>query len=337
MPRKQKASGAAHSNGRALIVLDQGREAYDRAVSMHQQPLPRLIPNFEKALVQIAQANIDEIGPLLNDADKLLACARILENREAEEDWAEIKLRALRHLGEIEQKLQKVGGPGRGKRIAGPGKCFQLKAAGISTSRAHRGKKAFAIPEDEFDRFLAECRQQRRPANFEDMMKTVLKRHQVNGGVRSRPWTNNVEALFGCKASGEKLSAEGETYQRMQRHSVEKQFEIVAATVAKWPDRGDEGEHSRKWRTLLKRFLPDHLNNLLQDLSQRPLAEHHQFLHRLTKGENEQFSSVVDFNEVTREDHEEQERRQPQATKVRRKRNRATAGSQSGSASRCSG
>jgi hypothetical protein len=288
---------------------------------MHQQPLSRLIPNFEKACLQIAQANIDEIGPLLDDADKLLACARILENHEAEEDWAEIKLRALRHLGEIEQKLQKAGGPGRGKRIAGTGKCFRLKAAGISTSRAHRAKKVLAIPQEEFDRYLAECREQRRPAWFEDMMKTVVKSQQVDGGVRSRPWTNNIEALFGCKASGEKLNAAGETYQRMQRHSVEQQFKIIVATASRWPDRGEDGEYSRKWRTLLKRLLPDDLDNLLQDLSQRPVDQHDQFLSHLTKGEHEQYSSVVDFTEVTRDAHEQEQqpRRTARTKKVERR------------------
>src|SRR5262249_40868413 len=159
------ASGATHSHGRALIaVIDPQRAAYDRAVRELERPRPDLIPKYERMRQALAECcRLDEAKKISAKASALHAYARQLHDHEVETCMAEIKLRALRRIGEIYLGLKRAPGPGRGhKRLARAGKSFELKAAKISPSRAHRAVVACQIPQKEFDRYIAECREQHR-------------------------------------------------------------------------------------------------------------------------------------------------------------------------------
>lgn len=73
---------------------------------------------------------------------------------------ADLKLRATRRLGELSRELEGTGPKGgRPKNVPGSGKVSTksetLKAAGLSTSAAHRAEKVAEIPEEAFEAYMA--------------------------------------------------------------------------------------------------------------------------------------------------------------------------------------
>jgi hypothetical protein len=275
------------------LLVDPHRVAFEQARAPHQQPLPDILPYYEQTCKQIAECvRLDELSNIVKENDKWRAIARILENQEAEINLAEIKLRALRRLGELSSKLKKASGPGRGKRLPRRGKSFRLKREGFSTSTAQRGEQLYKM-RDEFDRYLAECRERGQPASLEH----ILRRQQLNPGIQTRPWTNNDAGLFGQDAKG--LSPTGRLFKIAKRQSdLDKVKLIIAlgATLSESP-----------WKPLLAWLFTDgQASNLAQDLSQRPLADHEPHLSRLAQ-KPKPISGALDWNEVTKDAHDQQQ------------------------------
>jgi hypothetical protein len=268
----------------ALLDDDPHRVAFEQARAPHQQPLPDLIPYYEQTCKQIAECvRLDELSNIIKESDKFRAIARILENREAEKDMAELKLLALRRLGELSSKLKKASGPGRGKRLPRRGKSFRLKREGFSTSTAQRGEQLYKM--GEFDRYLAECREQ-----YADL----LRRRQLRPGIQTRPWTNNDEGFFGQDAKG--LSQTGRLFKTAKRLPDLDKLKLIIRLGDSLPE---------KWQPLLAWVFTDHqASNLVQDLSQRPLADHEPLLSRLAQ--RPQPISALDWNEVTKDAHHQQ-------------------------------
>jgi hypothetical protein len=313
MSRRKRSKDAARSNGRALVAID---PAYEQAVRKHERALPDLMPNYEKICQDIAECwRVDEVKEIDDKAEALRCYARIIHNHEAQTKWALVRVRAWHRIGEITRSVKTAPhGPGRGhKSRPGAGTPFPSKTAflrdlGISRSRANLGEHISKNAMKEFEDCAAKGLAQGQAVGFEEMVDTVLKRRRLNPGVRTRPWSNNDEGLFGLEANGEKLSYAGRLYRMTKRLSVAERIKHIVRVAADLPE--------RPWHPVLGwLFTEREVTNLLQDLSQRPLAEHEKLLHDLTKDNHEQYSSVVDFNEVTKEAHKQQEQRRPPRTK----------------------
>jgi hypothetical protein len=281
------------------LLADPQRVAFERARAQHHQALPDIIPYYEKTCKQIAECvRLDELSNIVKENDKLRAIARILENQEAEINLAEIKLRALRRLGELSFGLKKATGPGRGKRLPRRGKSFRLKRAGISTSTAQRGEQLYKM-RDELDRYLGEWREQNRPAHIADL----LRRRQLRPGIETRPWTDDVEGLFESDAKGP--SDAGRLCAKAMRLSVPDKIEFIIALGGTVPE---------QWHDVLAWVFRDRqANKLAQDLYQRPVAEREPHLRRLAQ----KHGAIValDWNEQTKEFHHQQKRHQPRSKK----------------------
>jgi hypothetical protein len=303
---ERQVNGAPHSNVRALIAVD---PAYQAAIRKHERPLSALMPDYERVCKEIAECwRIDEVKKIDDKVEALRCYARQIHNLEAQTKLTLIRARAWQQIGKISLTLEKAPhGPGRGhKSRPGSGTAFKiatLRAAGVSRNRANVAEHISRIELKEFENEAVNWLEQGRSVGLEELINTVLKRHQLKPGVRVRPWSNNDEALFGLEANGEKPSYAARTYRMTKRLSAAEKVKHIVRVSA------DLSE--RLWHPLLGWvFQDDQVTNLLQDLSQRPVDEHDQFLHRLTRDEHEQYSSVADFVEVTREAQEEQE--QPQ-------------------------
>jgi hypothetical protein len=312
MTHREQTNGAAHSTGSAVIVVD---PAYRQAVRKHEHALTTLMPNYEKVCQDIAKCwRIDEVKEIDDKAEALRCYARQIHNHEAQTKLTLIRVRAWHRIGELSRSLEKARhGPGRGhKSRPGAGTPFKtatLRNVGISRTRANLAEQISKIGIKEFEDYADQCLAQGRPVSLEDMINTIVKRKQLRPGVRARPWSNNDEGLFGLEANGEKLSYSGRTYRMTKRLSVTERVKHIMRGAADLPE--------RPWHPFLGwLFTEREVTNLLQDLSQRPIAEHEKLLHDLTKGQHEQFASVMDFVEVT-DEHEQ--RRHPRTKKVKRR------------------
>lgn len=125
---------------------------------------------------------VDEVKDISDRAAALQAYARQRHDRELELWVAEIKLRAVRRIGELSAALETAPhGPGRGKSLPADGKPFKasvLKYAGISTSTAHRAEQVASIPMVEFERHLTERMAAKKTVVIDDLLKLVPKRNR---------------------------------------------------------------------------------------------------------------------------------------------------------------
>ena len=98
---------------------------WDRAHEQHQQPLPALVPKYERMRQALAEVvRVDEAKDIADQASALRAYARMRHDHEAELLMVEIKLRAYRRIGELSAELEKSNG-GRGKTLPAAGKSFK--------------------------------------------------------------------------------------------------------------------------------------------------------------------------------------------------------------------
>jgi hypothetical protein len=107
---------------------------------------------YDQMRVAIAQcAAIDEAAGIRDKAEKLRAYAQIRDDRESQQRFSEIRLRACQRIGELSRDLEKVvtiGGGKVGIPIDGKPKEQTLAEAGISTSTAQRYEE-LAGPKEE--------------------------------------------------------------------------------------------------------------------------------------------------------------------------------------------
>lgn len=127
--------------------------------------------HYESACRELAlAASVDEAKDWADKAAALRAYARQAHNTDMEVQVAEIRLRALRRLGELSKELEKAdqserGQDGRFPTAGKTAKADTLREAGISTSAAHRCEQLADVPQEEFEGYLAEQRDAKEPAS----------------------------------------------------------------------------------------------------------------------------------------------------------------------------
>jgi hypothetical protein len=275
---------------------------WDRVQQMHQQPLPALIPLYEKMRKALAECRrVDEAKDIRDKAEALRAYARQIHDREAERMMVEIKLRAMRRCGEITRDFYKSKG-GRGKTLPAAGKRLkkeELAAAGFSLSAGNRYEKIAAIPIQEFDGYLdRQCAEGKAPTVTE-MLVSVGKRQKVDRRATGSEWADSLPlADMRALLPGPLLRALKFAQDKLPSES--QRFHLVLALLSELTDsmyvRTTQVDH---WhRKLLKRLLDtDAIEPTLRQLSQLPAGrEQDVFLKNLMAGEDELFFAV-DFGD----------------------------------------
>lgn len=131
---------------------------------------------------------VDEVVDIRDKAEALRLYARQQHDVELEQWVSEIKLRAIRRIGEISRELEK-GPSGRASvslPTAGKSKTETLKSAGISTSAAHRAEQLASIPTKQFEQCLEQAKAKAQPVKYTDVIKVVTrKQHEVEREQRN--------------------------------------------------------------------------------------------------------------------------------------------------------
>lgn len=154
---------------------------------------------YEEARRALAECSrVDDVKDIRDKAAALEAYARQRSDVELERWVAEIKLRATRRIGELSRDLEKAprGGLGGTSKLPNGGKNAVLKAAGISTSAAHRAEQLATIPEKQFEEYIAKRTAAGRPVTFDDAIAAV-SRQQRDDDRRSdlqRPVASDLPA-----------------------------------------------------------------------------------------------------------------------------------------------
>ena len=120
--------------------------------------------------------SVDEAKDIADKSSALLAYARQAKDAELEAWVAEIRLRARRRVGELTASLETA--KGANQHLSSGGKKHKseaLKAAGLSITEAHRCERIAQVPEHDFERVLAERKEQNRPATADDVMRVIAK------------------------------------------------------------------------------------------------------------------------------------------------------------------
>jgi N6-adenosine-specific RNA methylase IME4 len=124
--------------------------------------------------------SVDDAKDIADKATAMLAYARQAKSPDLELMASFIRIRAKRQIGILSKELETApSGPGRGnKSLPDSGKPFKaeaLKAAGISTSEAHRCELLASVDPDEFSAYMAKCEESLRPASSDEIIKRVSK------------------------------------------------------------------------------------------------------------------------------------------------------------------
>ena len=137
---------------------------------------------YDQARVALYEARtVDDAKDIKDKAEALLIYARQTKDAEMEAWVAEIKLRAMRRIGELSAELENTQGkrtdtllPTSGKKS----KAEALKDAGISKSSADRCEKIAEMPEDEFDGFIAQRKAKGQAVTASEVYRKVTKEKQ---------------------------------------------------------------------------------------------------------------------------------------------------------------
>lgn len=134
---------------------------------------------YDKARRALAAcANIDEAKDIRDKAAALKAYAEQRGDLELERWVTEIKLRAIRRIGELSRELDASKGganPAATLPDGGKSKSSVLKAAGLSTSTAYRAEQLAEIPELVFEKYLAKRSAAGKPVNYGDAIHAITR------------------------------------------------------------------------------------------------------------------------------------------------------------------
>lgn len=143
------------------------------------EPQIKLVRYDEARTAVQAARDVDEAKAIRDKADALRAYARQANDSELALWVSEIQLRARRRIGELSAELDKVVTTGGGKvgiPSSGKPKSEVLKSAGLSTSAAHRYEQLASVPEEDFERVLAEKRERGQIATADDLVYYVRRK-----------------------------------------------------------------------------------------------------------------------------------------------------------------
>ena len=154
--------------------------------------------------------SIDEIAEVINKTDALRLYAHQAKDTEMETWAAEIKLRAVRRCGELIRELATGAGTRTDKPLPDSGKRLKreaLAAANLSTSAAHRYEAIAAIPNSDFEAYIAGRAAAGQPVYATEAIKAV--RNQVRRraalaarGAHRADTTADLAALAARAAAG---------------------------------------------------------------------------------------------------------------------------------------
>lgn len=138
---------------------------------------------YDQARIALKEARtVDDVKNIKDKAEALQVYARQSKDAEMEAWLAEIKLRAMRRIGELSAELDKAkpGGTGGGAKVPplGRSKVDTLKAAGISKSAADRCEKIASVPEKEFDAFIEDKKAKGKQVTASEVYRKVTKEKQ---------------------------------------------------------------------------------------------------------------------------------------------------------------
>jgi len=127
---------------------------------------------------------VDEAKSIKDKVAALQAYARLRNDVEMEKWLAEIKIRAVRRIGQLSADLPKTP-PGRklpilstgGKDSGEQSKTQVLNNAGISVTSAFRAEKVAAIPEVQFEKYINEKTEGGKPVKYTEIIVAVQRFH----------------------------------------------------------------------------------------------------------------------------------------------------------------
>lgn len=194
-----------------------------RVVAIAASPLVTL-PRYDEMCRAIAACHrVDEAKEIRDKAEALRAYTKQTRNREAEVQFAEIKVRAERRCGELLDVLRRTGGrAASGEKGGGKPK---IPDFGMTHMGAQRARMAAAVPSQAFEAHLADHRDRQQPVSARSVrMLGVPAEHRANAVQRG---ANAIEALselpFTPAQFVSALSPEGRA-----------RVVLAAATAASW-------------------------------------------------------------------------------------------------------
>jgi hypothetical protein len=292
------------------------QDPYQLALREHQRALPHLIRLYENARQALAECvRVDEVKDILDKAEALRACARILHDHELEIMVSELKLNAYRRMGEMSADLETAPhGPGRGnKRRPVGGTSFKrdtLKRAGISPSAAHRAERVARIPQEEFDAYITECRKRHQPVRLEEMLRSVTRTQQLRPLRRSMDftWDSRIIELLGGLQGG-KPGPRMKAYDVIRHLEDDEAFIFILMVVAeKFSSRSVYTGFNEYQQLLLRLLQGDFIEAVLRRVSELIPEKRRSFLKGLMKHSTElENFSAVDWSEVTFGEREAEE------------------------------
>lgn len=157
---------------------------------------------YEAARYALQEArSVDEVKDVKDKAEALRLYARQAHDKDMEIWTAEIKLRAVRRLGELSAALEKSSGganPLATLLNSEKSKSEALASAGISVPTANRYEQVAAIPQEQFEAHIAEHRDAREPATISG----ILKPHVANNSGNNEWYTPEVFVIAARNVMG---------------------------------------------------------------------------------------------------------------------------------------
>lgn len=144
---------------------------------------------YEAACRALAECKaVDEVKDWRDKAQALQAYARQAKNKQLEVDSAEIRIRAERRLGAMLQETEKHP-PGPDRSTPPTDLPPTLADMGISKDLSSRAQAIANIPEDEFERTLAEHREEQQAVTGRTMEKLAKRAHVANNSGENEWYT----------------------------------------------------------------------------------------------------------------------------------------------------
>lgn len=122
------------------------------------------LPRYDDMCRAIAEAHrVDDAKDIRDKAEALRAYAKKANNRDAEVQFADIKLQAERKCGELLREMAEAGTRAAKGRPEKSGTLPDLDDLGVSEDESRRFQQIAAVPKRQFDAHLAEARRSQVP------------------------------------------------------------------------------------------------------------------------------------------------------------------------------